>query len=142
MRGGALLIKHELQIGTIWCRKKSAENSSGCLEQEAAQGRFDFTCKILLESNIVFCLYYRYVVGQDRVLFVLKDGSKAWEIKDYLVSQERCKLVTIEGKDYFGAGHEEYEETVSIFSCLRLLLKNRKYFAFGFCLRCIVRNTL
>lgn len=51
-----------------------------------------------------FC---RYVVGSNRVLFLLSDGSKAWEIKDYLLEQERCELVTIEGKDYFGNAHPE-----------------------------------
>ena len=41
---------------------------------------------------------------------MLKDGSKAWEIKDFLVSQERCELVTIEGKDYYGKAHPLYED--------------------------------
>ena len=41
-------------------------------------------------------------MGSDRVLFVLKDGSQAWDVKDYLVRQERCEVVTIEGKDYPG----------------------------------------
>merc|ERR1712150_9045 len=46
----------------------------------------------------------RYVVGSNRVLFMLKDGSKAWEIKSFLVTQERCELVTIEGQDFPGKG--------------------------------------
>ncbi|KAH9509686.1 hypothetical protein Btru_044244 [Bulinus truncatus] len=46
----------------------------------------------------------RYVVGSNRVLFMMKDGSKAWEIKDFLVKQERCEEVTIEGQAYPGAG--------------------------------------
>ena len=44
------------------------------------------------------------MVGDDRALFVLKDGSKAWEIKDFLVEQDRCATVTIEGQDYPGKG--------------------------------------
>ena len=51
----------------------------------------------------------RYVVGDNRVLFMLKDGSKAWEIKDYLTTQDQCEMVTIEGRDYFGKGHPSYE---------------------------------
>lgn len=50
----------------------------------------------------------RYVVGSNRVLFLLKDGAKAWEVKDFLVKQERCELVTIEGKDYPGRGSQVY----------------------------------
>jgi len=44
------------------------------------------------------------VVGSNRVLLMLKDGSQAWEIKDFLVQQDRCEVVTIEGKDYPGKG--------------------------------------
>lgn len=51
--------------------------------------------------------FLRYVVGQNRVLFMLKDGSTAWDIKDFLVAQERCEVVTIEGKDYFGKGSSQ-----------------------------------
>jgi len=35
---------------------------------------------------------------------MLKDGSQAWEVKDFLVQQDRCESVTIEGKDYPGKG--------------------------------------
>ena len=38
---------------------------------------------------------------------MLKDGAKAWEVKDFLVSQENCELVTIEGKDYYGRGSKQ-----------------------------------
>jgi hypothetical protein len=50
---------------------------------------------------------FRYVVSSDRVLFVLKDGGRAWEIKDFLVKQDRCEVVTIEGKDYPGKASKE-----------------------------------
>ncbi|KAL5020065.1 hypothetical protein ScPMuIL_002957 [Solemya velum] len=49
----------------------------------------------------------RYVVGEDRVIFMLKDGAKAWEIKDFLVQQDRCSVVTIEGQDYPGKAAEK-----------------------------------
>lgn len=51
----------------------------------------------------------RYVVGSNRALFLLKDGAKAWEVKDFLVKQERCEVVTIEGKDYPGRGSQGSE---------------------------------
>ncbi|XP_053387074.1 LRP chaperone MESD-like [Mercenaria mercenaria] len=46
----------------------------------------------------------RYVVSENRVIFMLKDGSMAWEVKDFLVNQDRCEEVTIEGKSYPGKG--------------------------------------
>ncbi|XP_062567936.1 LRP chaperone MESD-like [Saccostrea cucullata] len=46
---------------------------------------------------------FRYVVSSNRVIFMIKDGAKAWEIKDFLVTQDRCEEVTIEGKNYPGA---------------------------------------
>ncbi|XP_005112244.1 LDLR chaperone boca [Aplysia californica] len=52
----------------------------------------------------------RYVVGDNRVLFMLKDGSKAWEVRDFLIKQERCAEVTIEGQSFKGAGAEEKDE--------------------------------
>jgi len=52
----------------------------------------------------------RYVVAADRVLFVLKDGSTAWDIKDFLVKQDRCESVTIEGRDYPGKGSAKKED--------------------------------
>lgn len=33
---------------------------------------------------------------------MLRDGSYAWEIKDFLVNQERCLDVTVEGQVYPG----------------------------------------
>lgn len=46
----------------------------------------------------------RYVVGPNRILFMMKDGAKAWEVKDFLVKQERCEEVTIENQNFPGAG--------------------------------------
>ncbi|XP_072475338.1 LRP chaperone MESD [Notamacropus eugenii] len=46
----------------------------------------------------------RFIVGSDRAIFMLRDGSYAWEIKDFLISQERCADVTLEGQVYPGKG--------------------------------------
>ncbi|KAM4747978.1 LRP chaperone MESD [Rhinophrynus dorsalis] len=46
----------------------------------------------------------RFIVGANRVIFMLRDGSYAWEVKDFLVSQERCADVTVEGQVYPGKG--------------------------------------
>ncbi|KPP59666.1 LDLR chaperone MESD-like [Scleropages formosus] len=44
----------------------------------------------------------RFVVGSNRVIFMLRDGSYAWEVKDFLVAQDRCADVTVEGQVYPG----------------------------------------
>ncbi|XP_053173369.1 LRP chaperone MESD [Scomber japonicus] len=44
----------------------------------------------------------RFVVGSNRVIFMLRDGSMAWEVKDFLVGQERCAEVTVEGQVFPG----------------------------------------
>lgn len=41
-------------------------------------------------------------MGSNRVIFMLRDGSLAWEVKDFLVSQERCMDVTVEGQVFPG----------------------------------------
>lgn len=46
----------------------------------------------------------RYMVDDNRAIFMFKDGSLAWDAKDYLVKQERCESVTIENKVYDGLG--------------------------------------
>ncbi|CAL8363942.1 unnamed protein product [Boreogadus saida] len=50
----------------------------------------------------------RFVVGSNRAIFMLKDGALAWEVKDFLVQQERCLDVTVEGQVFPGkAGNAE-----------------------------------
>lgn len=49
----------------------------------------------------------RFVVGSNRVIFMLRDGSVAWEVKDFLVSQDRCAEVTVEGQVYPGKAAKE-----------------------------------
>ncbi|XP_015908072.1 LDLR chaperone boca [Parasteatoda tepidariorum] len=44
----------------------------------------------------------RYPIGSDRVIFMFKDGSQAWEAKDFLVEQKRMEVVVIESKEYYG----------------------------------------
>ncbi|KAK7862510.1 hypothetical protein R5R35_005930 [Gryllus longicercus] len=46
----------------------------------------------------------RYLVDDDRAIFLFKDGAQAWEAKDFLVDQENCKELTLESKTYFGKG--------------------------------------
>ncbi|KAI6190391.1 hypothetical protein M3Y97_00112600 [Aphelenchoides bicaudatus] len=48
-----------------------------------------------------------YVVEDDRILFLFKDGSKAWEGRDYLLKQPQCKEITLEGNSIPGAGSKK-----------------------------------
>lgn len=50
----------------------------------------------------VYIFLIRFVVGSNRVIFMLRDGSYAWEIKDFLVAQDRCEDVTVEGQVFPG----------------------------------------
>ncbi|KAG7250594.1 hypothetical protein CRUP_020936 [Coryphaenoides rupestris] len=48
----------------------------------------------------------RFVVGSNRAIFMLRDGSMAWEVKDFLVKQDRCLDVTVEGQVFPGKADE------------------------------------
>jgi hypothetical protein len=45
-----------------------------------------------------------YVIEDDRAMFMFKDGALAWDAKDFLVQQDDCFDVTIEGQVYPGKG--------------------------------------
>uniref|UniRef100_G3MNK6 Mesoderm development candidate 2 n=2 Tax=Amblyomma TaxID=6942 RepID=G3MNK6_AMBMU len=51
----------------------------------------------------------RYILDDNRALFTFKDGSQAWEAKDYLIEQDRLETITIENKPYYGKRFEEQE---------------------------------
>ena len=54
----------------------------------------------------IICFYisvffiFRYVIADDRVLFQLKDGSMAFEIRDFLVTQDTCLTVSFEQMEF------------------------------------------
>ena len=48
----------------------------------------------------------RYIVADNRVLLVIKDGSQAWDVKDYLVTQTDCTTVSIEQQTFDCASPE------------------------------------
>lgn len=67
----------------------------------------------ILAAPYVKCFFFlnsRFIVGSNRAIFMLRDGSYAWEIKDFLVNQERCADVTVEGQTYPGKGAKEKEK--------------------------------
>lgn len=44
----------------------------------------------------------RFLIDDNRAIFMFKDGAQAWEAKDFLVKQEFCDNVMIENKPYHG----------------------------------------
>ena len=46
----------------------------------------------------------RYIVAPDRVLFMVEDGSRAWDVKDYLVTQSECTTVNFDQLSFPCAG--------------------------------------
>lgn len=42
----------------------------------------------------------RYVVAPNRVLFVVEDGSYAWDVKDYLTKLSECTTVSFDQLSY------------------------------------------
>lgn len=44
----------------------------------------------------------RYMLEDNKAIFMIKDGSLAWEIKEFLVKQERCLEVNIDDEIYPG----------------------------------------
>merc|ERR1719370_2828545 len=44
----------------------------------------------------------RFLIEDDRVMFMFRDGAYAWEAKEFLVEQERCEEVQLEQQTYYG----------------------------------------
>ena len=49
----------------------------------------------------------RYIVADDRVLLVIKDGSQSWDVKDFLITQTDCTTVSFEQQSYDCADPDE-----------------------------------
>uniref|UniRef100_A0A0N5ANY1 Mesoderm development candidate 2 n=1 Tax=Syphacia muris TaxID=451379 RepID=A0A0N5ANY1_9BILA len=44
----------------------------------------------------------RFVIEDNRVIYMFMDGSKAWEAKEFLLKQNQVKEIMLEGKQYDG----------------------------------------
>ncbi|KAL4713992.1 hypothetical protein ACJJTC_005623 [Scirpophaga incertulas] len=44
----------------------------------------------------------RYLIADDRAIFMFKDGSQAWEAKEFLIEQDELKDVQLESQTYTG----------------------------------------
>ena len=52
----------------------------------------------------------RYMIDDNRAIFMFKDGAQSWTAKDFLVEQERCESVTLENKVYEGKFSSKKDE--------------------------------
>ena len=71
-------------------------------------------CHCLDNLSVCHCLYphpfpqvQRYVVADDRVLLMVEDGSLAWDVKDYIITQTDCTKVSFEQLSFDCAGWTE-----------------------------------
>uniref|UniRef100_T1J0Q2 LDLR chaperone MESD n=1 Tax=Strigamia maritima TaxID=126957 RepID=T1J0Q2_STRMM len=46
--------------------------------------------------------HIQFTIDEKRAIFMFRDGSQAWEAKNFLVEQDRCEEVTIENKSFPG----------------------------------------
>ncbi len=53
----------------------------------------------------------RYIVEDNKAIYMIKDGSRAWEIKDFLVTQERCLEVNIDDEIFPGNYFKDQKKT-------------------------------
>lgn len=73
-------------------------------EAEKITGRWQSS---LFNGNIQI---QRYMIDDLKAIFLLQDGSLAWEVKDFLVEQPECRSVEIEQKTYWGKGAKQSEK--------------------------------
>lgn len=52
----------------------------------------------------------RYMIDDNRAIFMFKDGAQSWSAKDFLIEQERCESVTLENKVYNGKFSSKKDE--------------------------------
>ncbi|XP_054168462.1 LDLR chaperone boca-like [Oppia nitens] len=50
----------------------------------------------------------RFIIADNRAIFMFKDGTQAWDAKDFFIEQELCEEVTIENKPYYGKFSHKY----------------------------------
>lgn len=50
-----------------------------------------------------------YPVEDARILFMFKEGSQAFEARDFIIKQKECLEITLEGKSLIGAGGKKDE---------------------------------
>lgn len=64
------------------------------------------------------------MVDDNRAIFMYKDGSQAWDAKDFLIQQEDCVDVTIENQVYKGPA----TPFVSSYKVLYIIIVGNMYY--------------
>lgn len=67
-------------------------------------------CPIIFKNE--FILYFRYLIDDDRAIFMFKDGSQAWTAKEFLLEQDELKEVQLESQTYPGKNPNKRNEAV------------------------------
>lgn len=49
-----------------------------------------------------YAFSFRYLIDDDRAIFMFKDGSQAWTAKEFLIEQDELKDVQLESQTYPG----------------------------------------
>ena len=73
-------------------------------EAEKITGRWQSS---LFNGNIQI---QRYMIEDTKAIFLLQDGSLAWDVKDFLINQPECRSVEIEQKTYWGKAAKQSEK--------------------------------
>ena len=50
------------------------------------------------------------MIDDTKAIFLLQDGSLAWDVKDFLINQPECRSVEIEQKTYWGKAAKQSEK--------------------------------
>lgn len=66
----------------------------------------------MITSNDEF-FHHRYMVADRRAIFLVNDGSTAWEIKDYLIKQPECESVEFDNQKFPGLGRQKDDDRKS-----------------------------
>lgn len=51
-----------------------------------------------------------YVIEDDRAIIMFKEGSQAWEAKEFLLKQPECAEISLEGQTIQGAASKAKHE--------------------------------
>jgi hypothetical protein len=50
-------------------------------------------------------------MDEKQAIYMVDDGQYAWEVKNFLIKQERCESVQIDSKTYQGLYHQKKDKS-------------------------------
>ena len=62
---------------------------------------------------MLFCgvFFSRFMVADNRAIFMLQDGSVAWDMKDFLIKQPECESVEFDNQKFPGPAAPQDQKT-------------------------------